>query len=308
MDPIVSFIKTLDKISNNIPSSLFAISLMIISGLFFVLMHSAVKYLSKEVHIFEIAFFRCALVIFVLAPIIFQQGKKIFKTKQPKVQFLRITTNSVAMLCFFYGISTTPLAQLTTLGFTVPIFATILAVIFMKEKIRLRRTTALIVGFIGTIIVMRPDISIELGALLIIFSSFLWSICLIFIKKLTQTDSAVTISLYFGIGMIPATFALAFPVLEMIDLRQFIILIFIAITGTLAQTIMNSALEKGELALLLPFDFLRLIWSVLIGYALFSEEPTITLWLGGFLIIGSTSYIAWREATLKKVDKNYDCK
>ena len=308
MDPIVSFIKTLDKISNNIPSSLFAISLMIISGLFFVLMHSAVKYLSKEIHIFEIAFFRCALVIFVLAPIIFQQGKKIFKTKQPKVQFLRITTNSVAMLCFFYGISTTPLAQLTTLGFTVPIFATILAVIFMKEKIRLRRTTALIVGFIGTIIVMRPDISIELGALLIIFSSFLWSICLIFIKKLTQTDSAVTISLYFGIGMIPATFALAFPVLEMIDLRQFIILIFIAITGTVAQTIMNSALEKGELALLLPFDFLRLIWSVLIGYALFSEEPTITLWLGGFLIIGSTSYIAWREATLKKVDKNYDCK
>ena len=303
MDPIVSFIKTLDKISNNIPSSLFAISLMIISGLFFVLMHSAVKYLSKEVHIFEIAFFRCALVIFVLAPIIFQQGKKIFKTKQPKVQFLRITTNSVAMLCFFYGISTTPLAQLTTLGFTVPIFATILAVIFMKEKIRLRRTTALIVGFIGTIIVMRPDISIELGALLIIFSSFLWSICLIFIKKLTQTDSAVTISLYFGIGMIPATFALALPVLEMIDLRQFIILIFIAITGTLAQTIMNSALEKGELALLLPFDFLRLIWSVLIGYALFSEEPTITLWLGGFLIIGSTSYIAWREATLKKVDE-----
>ena len=303
MDPIVSFIKTLDKISNNIPSSLFAISLMIISGLFFVLMHSAVKYLSKEVHIFEIAFFRCALVIFVLAPIIFQQGKKIFKTKQPKVQILRITTNSVAMLCFFYGISTTPLAQLTTLGFTVPIFATILAVIFMKEKIRLRRTTALIVGFIGTIIVMRPDISIELGALLIIFSSFLWSICLIFIKKLTQTDSAVTISLYFGIGMIPATFALAFPVLEMIDLRQFIILIFIAVTGTLAQTIMNSALEKGELALLLPFDFLRLIWSVLIGYALFSEEPTITLWLGGFLIIGSTSYIAWREATLKKVDE-----
>ena len=303
MDPIVSFIKTLDKISNNIPSSLFAISLMIISGLFFVLMHSAVKYLSKEVHIFEIAFFRCALVIFVLAPIIFQQGKKIFKTKQPKVQFLRITTNSVAMLCFFYGISTTPLAQLTTLGFTVPIFATILAVIFMKEKIRLRRTTALIVGFIGTIIVMRPDISIELGALLIIFSSFLWSICLIFIKKLTETDSAVTISLYFGIGMIPATFALAFPVLEMIDLRQFIILLFIAVTGTLAQTIMNSALEKGELALLLPFDFLRLIWSVLIGYALFSEEPTITLWLGGFLIIGSTSYIAWREATLKKVDE-----
>jgi drug/metabolite transporter (DMT)-like permease len=273
---------------------------MIISGLFFVIMHSAVKYLSKEVHIFEIAFFRCALVVFVLAPLIFQQGKSIFITKQPKIQFLRISTNSVAMLCFFYGITSTPLAQLTTLGFTVPIFATILAVIFMGEKIRIRRTSALIIGFIGTIIVMRPDISIELGAMLIIFSSFLWSVCLIFIKKLTQTDSAVTISLYFGIGMIPATFAMAFPVLEMIDMRQFIILVFIAITGTLAQTIMNSALKKGDLALLLPFDFLRLIWSVLIGYGLFAEEPQITLWIGGILIIGSTSYIAWREAKLKK--------
>ena len=291
--------KTFNKISNNMSAPLIAISLMIISGLFFVLMHSAVKYLSKEVHIFEIAFFRCALVIFVLAPIIIQQGKTIFKTKQPKMQFLRIITNSVAMLCFFYGISTTPLAQLTTLGFTVPIFATILAVIFMKEKIRLRRTTALIIGFIGTIVVMRPDISIELGTLLIIFSSFLWSICLIFIKKLTQTDSAVTISLYFGIGMIPATFILAFPVMEAIDMRQFTILVFIAITGTLAQTIMNTALKKGELALLLPFDFLRLIWSVLIGYILFAEEPTFTLWIGGFLIIGSTTYIAWREAKLK---------
>ena len=295
----MSFTKKFNIISNNLPAPLMAISFMIISGLFFVVMHSAVKYLSKEVHIFEIAFFRCALVIFVLAPIIFQQGRSIFKTKQPKMQLLRISTNSVAMLCFFYGISTTPLAQLTTLGFTVPIFATILAVTFMKEKIRLRRTAALIIGFIGTIIVMRPDISIELGALLIIFSSFLWSICLIFIKKLTQTDSAVTISLYFGIGMIPATFALAFPVMEIIDLRQFIILLFIAITGTLAQTIMNYALKKGELALLLPFDFLRLIWSVLIGYALFAEEPTFTLWIGGFLIISSTSYIAWREAKLK---------
>ena len=273
---------------------------MIISGLFFVIMHSAVKYLSKEVHIFEIAFFRCALVVFVLAPLIFQQGKSIFITKQPKIQFLRISTNSVAMLCFFYGITSTPLAQLTTLGFTVPIFATILAVIFMGEKIRIRRTSALIIGFIGTIIVMRPDISIELGAMLIIFSSFLWSVCLIFIKKLTHTDSAITISLYFGIGMIPATFAMAFPVLEMIDMRQFIILVFIAITGTLAQTIMNSALKKGDLALLLPFDFLRLIWSVLIGYALFAEEPQITLWIGGVLIIGSTSYIAWRESSLKK--------
>ena len=91
----------LNKFVSKFPKPLIAISLMDISGLFFVFMHSAVKYLSKEVHIFEIAFFRCALVIFVLAPIILQQGKSVFVTGQPKIQFLRITTNSVAMLCFF---------------------------------------------------------------------------------------------------------------------------------------------------------------------------------------------------------------
>ena len=97
-------IKNIKNIANNLPQPLIAISLMIISGFFFVIMHSAVKYLSKEIHIFEIAFFRCALVVFVLAPIIFKQGKSVMITKQPKFQFLRITTNSVAMLCFFMGL------------------------------------------------------------------------------------------------------------------------------------------------------------------------------------------------------------
>ena len=293
----------LDKIINQSSKSLIAIFIMIMSGFFFVIMHSAVKYLSQEVHIFEIAFFRCALVIFVLAPVIIQQGSSIFKTKQPKIQFYRIIINSVAMLLFFYGISLTPLAQLTALGFTVPIFATILAAIFLNEKIKTRRILAIIVGFIGTIIVLRPDISIEIGAILIIISSCLWSICLILIKKLTQTDSPLTISLYFGIGMIPATFFVAFPVFIMPNLEQFFILIFIAITGTFAQTLMNSSFKRANVATLLPFDYLRLIWSVLIGYTLFAEEPSATLWLGGLLILGSASYIAWREAKLKKTSK-----
>ena len=96
------FVSRINKFVSKVPNPLIAISLMVTSGLFFVLMHSAVKYLSKEIHIFEIAFFRCALVIFVLAPIILQQGKIVFATRQPKIQFLRIITNSVAMLCFFF--------------------------------------------------------------------------------------------------------------------------------------------------------------------------------------------------------------
>ncbi len=287
---------------NKVPKNILAIVLMIVSGFFFVMMHGTVKYLSEEIHPFEIAFFRNVFVVLVLAPIILTKGRIIFVSKQPKIQIYRILLNSVALICFFYGLSITALAEATALGFTVPIFATILSILFLKEKIRLRRFSALIIGFIGTLIVLRPDISIEVGSLFIILSSLLWSICLIFIKQLTKTDNAITISLYAGIGLIPATLFVAIPVWTTPTIHQIAILFFISVAGTLAQTIMNSAFKHGEVAMLLPFDFLRLIWAALLGYTLFVETPEITLWFGGILILGSTSYMAWREMKLKIIN------
>ena len=272
-----------------------AIIYMIISGFSFVIMHSAAKYLSEQIHIFEITFLRCALVIVVLAPIIFKEGKSIFITEQPKFQIYRIITNSIAMLCFFYGLTLTTLSQVTALNLTVPIFTTLLAFLFLKEKLRKHRLFALFVGFLGTIIVLRPDISINIGGILILISALIWSVSLIFIKRLTETDSSVTISLYAGVGMIPATFVAAYPYLIMPNLYQFSIIFFIAVTGTIAQTLLNSAFKRGELAFLLPLDYLKLIWSVLIGYTIFVESTPYTLWIGGFLIVGASSYIAWKE-------------
>ncbi len=272
-----------------------AIIYMIISGFSFVIMHSAAKYLSEQIHIFEITFLRCALVIVVLAPIIFKEGKSIFITKQPKFQIYRIITNSIAMLCFFYGLTLTTLSQVTALNLTVPIFTTLLAFLFLKEKLRKHRLFALFVGFLGAIIVLRPDMSINIGGILILISALIWSVSLIFIKRLTETDSSVTISLYAGVGMIPATFVAAYPYLIMPNLYQFLIILFIAFTGTIAQTLLNSAFKRGQLAILLPFDYLKLIWSVLIGYTIFVENTPISLWIGGTLIVGASSYIAWRE-------------
>ncbi|MDC3172556.1 DMT family transporter, partial [Alphaproteobacteria bacterium] len=136
-------------------------------------------------------------------------GRGVFITKQPKFQLYRILTNSVAMLCFFYGLTITSLSQVTALNLTVPIFTTFLAFLFLKEKLKIRRMIALFVGFLGTMIVLRPDLSFNLGGFLILTSALIWSISLIFIKKLTETDSAVTISLYAGVGMIPPTFVVA---------------------------------------------------------------------------------------------------
>ena len=279
----------------NLSDTTVSIILMIISGFSFVIMHSAAKFLSDQIHIFEITFLRCALVAVVLAPMIFKEGKSSLITKQPKFQIYRIITNSIAMLCFFYGLTLTTLAEVTALNLTVPIFTTLLAFLFLNEKLKKHRLSALFIGFLGAIIVLRPDISINVGGILILISALIWSVSLIFIKKLTETDSPVTISLYAGVGMIPATFVAAYPYLIMPNLYQFLIILFIAVTGTIAQTLLNSAFKRGQLAILLPFDYLKLIWSVLIGYTIFVESTTISLWIGGTLIVGASSYIAWRE-------------
>ena len=279
----------------NLSDTTVSIILMIISGFSFVVMHSAAKFLSDQIHIFEITFLRCALVAVVLAPMIFKEGKSSLITKQPKFQIYRIITNSIAMLCFFYGLTLTTLAEVTALNLTVPIFTTLLAFVFLKEKLKKHRLSALFIGFLGAIIVLRPDISINIGGVLILISALIWSVSLIFIKKLTETDSPVTISLYAGVGMVPATFVAAYPYLIMPNLYQFLIILFIAVTGTIAQTLLNSAFKRGQLAILLPFDYLKLIWSVLIGYTIFVESTTISLWIGGTLIVGASSYIAWRE-------------
>ncbi len=279
----------------NMPGRSLSVLLMILSGVCFVAMHSAAKYLADEVHIFEIVFLRCALVVVILSPFLFKEGKKSLFTKQPKNQIYRIVTNSIAILLFFYGLSISPLSLATVLNFTAPIFTVIFAVIFLKEKLTTHRLISLLLGFIGVMCVLRPDLSLNLGGLLVLLSSLVWASSLIFIKKLTKTDSAVTISLYAGVGMMPATFAAAYPYLEEIKFVQFLFILFIAVSGTTAQTLLNSALKRGDLSFLLPLDFLRLIWSVLLGIALFGESTSVFLLLGGLFILGATTLIVTSE-------------
>ena len=279
----------------NMPGRSLSVLLMILSGVCFVAMHSAAKYLADEVHIFEIVFLRCALVVVILSPFLFKEGKKSLFTKQPKNQIYRIVTNSIAILLFFYGLSISPLSLATVLNFTAPIFTVIFAVIFLNEELTTHRLISLLLGFIGVMCVLRLDLSLNLGGLLVLLSSLVWASSLIFIKKLTKTDSAVTISLYAGVGMMPATFAAAYPYLEEINFVQFLFILFIAVSGTTAQTLLNSALKRGDLSFLLPLDFLRLIWSVLLGVALFGESTSVFLWLGGLFILVASTLIVTSE-------------
>jgi len=293
-----------NNLSKIFTPSILAILFMVLSGIFATSMHCLIRFATEENHPFEVAFFRTIFVLLIFLPFVVKNGFKTLKPNNIKLQSYRAIIGSVAMLCMFYGLSITVLAKATALMFTVPIFATILAIIFLKEVVGIRRWSAMFVGFFGALIVLRPDIELGFGPLLILCGSLMWSSSVLMAKKLTQTDSTLSITFWQAAGLIPATFVLATQVWEWPNLNQLFMFLLIAIAGTLTHWFLNEALKRAEISALLPLDYLRLIWSVSLGFIFFNEIPPAGLWLGAALILGASTYIGVRQVKKKKEELN----
>lgn len=277
---------------------------MIFSGFFATTMHCLIRFATEDHHPFEVAFFRTIFVLIIFLPLVARNGISSLKSNNIKLQTVRAIVGSVAMLCMFYGLSITELAKATALMFTVPIFATILAILFLKEIVGIRRWLAMIVGFTGAVIVLRPDVELGFGPLLILCASLMWSSSMLMAKTLTKTDSISSITFWQAAGLIPATFILAIPVWQWPNLSQLFMFLMIAIAGTLVHWFLNEALKRAEISALLPLDYLRLIWSVSMGFIFFNELPHAGLWFGAALILGASTYIGIRQAQKKKEELN----
>ncbi len=293
-----------NNLSKIFTPSVLAVLFMVLSGIFATSMHCLIRFATEENHPFEVAFFRTIFVLLIFLPFVVKNGFKTLKPNNVKLQSYRAIIGSVAMLCMFYGLSITELAKATALMFTVPIFATILAIIFLKEVVGIRRWSAMLIGFFGALIVLRPDIELGFGPLLILCGSLMWSSSVLMAKKLTQTDSTLSITFWQAAGLIPATFILATQVWQWPNLDQLIMFLLIAIAGTLTHWFLNEALKRAEISALLPLDYLRLIWSVSLGLIFFNEIPPAGLWFGAALILGASTYIGVRQAKKKKDELN----
>ena len=301
----LNLFKKLQTRFSELPLTSRAIIFMALASVLFVAMHALVRDLSKDLHPFQIAFFRASLGLIVLSPIIFKNRFAILRTSKIKLHALRGLLNAGAMLCFFYGLSITPLAQVTALSFAVPLFATLFAVLLLREIIKIRRITALLIGFFGTLVIIRPGlIDFGLGPILILSQAIIWSLALMVIKVLTRTDSSLTIAIYASIFLSPMVLIAAIPVWQSPTVYQLILMLIIATFGTIAQTLMNESLKLGETSVVMPVEFTRMIWAALFGYCFFSEIPDIFTWFGSVLIFGSTAYIAVRESKLNKEKEN----
>lgn len=272
------------------------ILLMFASTFFFAAMHAIIRYLTESLHPFEVAFFRNFFGLIFVIPWFVRFGLQPLRTSHLKLHVYRSLVNVVAMFSFFYAISITPLAEVTALGFAAPIVTTVLAALFLGEVVRLRRWTAVIIGFIGTLIILRPGFhEIGLGQLLVLNSTAFWAVALLLIKTIGRHDSSITIITYMSLlqlplSLIPALFVWSWPSPDL-----WIWLLVIGLLGGGAQWLMTEALRVADTSVVMPLDFCKLPWTALLAYLAFAQVPDIFTWIGGAVIFSSAFYIAMRE-------------
>lgn len=268
------------------------------------IMHTSIRFVSEGMHPFEIAFFRCVFALLAVAPFFIRQGWAPLRTKRFPTLLVRGVINIYCMLAFFYAVSIVPLAEITALSFSAPIFTVVLAVFIYKEKVGLRRWSAIAIGFIGTVVILRPGFQdFSFGQFLVLSSAFAWAICVIIIKDLGKTESSVTIATYMSLVMAPLSFIAAATVWIWPTPEQWVWLAVIGIIGGGGQMAMSESLRYAPTHVVSPIDFTRLLFISTLGYIFFDQVPDRFVWAGGALIIGATVFITYREHQLGKTEK-----
>ena len=278
------------------------VALLAIGATFFgSFMGACVKLLSDDLHPVIICFYRCLMGLIIITPFIIKNNFQALQTDNMRLQILRALINIISMICWFTAIGLMHLEKATALGFTTPLFTTVLAVIVLGEVIRFHRTAALLLGFIGILIIIRPGYKpFEFGTILMLIASFSFSFVLIFVKKLSATDSSLTIIFYHLLYMTPAFFILSLFYWQSISLDQLIIFSLMGSSGLLSHWCLAQAFKMSDTTFVMPLQFTKLIWASLIGLFIFSEQPDIWTWVGGVIIFFSVVYITYREAFKKR--------
>ena len=278
------------------------VALLAIGATFFgSFMGACVKLLSDDLHPVIICFYRCLMGLIIITPFIIKNNFQALQTDNMRLQILRALINIISMICWFTAIGMMHLEKATALGFTTPLFTTVLAVIVLGEVIRFHRTAALLLGFIGILIIIRPGyMPFEFGTILMLIASFSFSFVLIFVKKLSATESSLTIIFYLLLYITPAFLILSLFYWQSINFNQLVIFSLMGSSGLLSHWCLAQAFKMSDTTFVMPLQFTKLIWASLIGLFIFAEQPDIWTWVGGVIIFISVVYITYREAFKKK--------
>lgn len=282
-------------------SRLAAIGLACTAFALFAVMSALAKHLGEVYTTVQIVFFRSVFALLPLVVLAYGTGfREVLRVQRPWLLALRCLVGLIAMLLFFAAVTVLPLAEVVALAFAAPIFTTILGRLLLGEQVGPHRFGAVIIGLVGVVIMVRPGSALfSPWSLLPLGSALFYSLGVILVRTLSRTEAAPSMVLYFSL------FAAAFTGVGVsIDWRppsgiELALLVLLGLCGGVMQLCSIGALKRAEVTVLAPFEYTSLLWSTLLGYALWNEFPGNHVWSGAVLVCGSALYIVYREARVR---------
>lgn len=258
-----------------------------------------IKTVGKSLGSFETVLIRCCFTLLIILITNARGGLSFLKTPRPGLITLRSLILSVVILGNFYAIVHLPLVQVTALQFTKPLFLVVLAALFLEETVRIPRTLATLIGFMGILIILRPTQDIHPVQLLVLVAALGMALIAVLTKKLTKDHSSATLLFY---GNLAVVIICLWPSISHWQKPELIELAFIAglgLSAYIGQLCMIQAYRHGEVTVVTPFEYIRIIFIALAGLIIFGEVPDSWTISGAVVICASTLFIAYRQTRNK---------
>jgi drug/metabolite transporter (DMT)-like permease len=274
---------------------------MLGSALCFTIMATCLKLLSEaKFPESQMVFARCAAGFLVILPFALSAGRAALIIRRPVQVFLRGLYSTIGFFAGFYAFAHMPLADAQAISFARVLFVVLFAIWLLKEQVGWRRWSAVGVGFIGVILMLKPgSAALDFATLCALASAVFFGLAIVTVKDLTKDHSTFTLVLYTNAFTTLAGLPFAFFGWSTPDLWHTFLFVVLGVTGVGAQSCYVRALSYGDASLVGLVDYVRLPLALAIGYWLFAEQPDAMTLAGAAIIISSTVYITWREARSK---------
>ncbi len=279
-----------------------AIASMILSVSLFTISHGLVRSIGSEIHPLEIAFSTSLFSFAFYLPWLINTRFKPLRTGQIKTHWIRAFFNVGGVCGWYFALTMVPLADAVALSLTGPLVVTLGAVLFLGEPARLRRWIAIALGMAGALLIVRPGFqSFSPGYGFVIFSLASTAGSRLITKHLTRSETPASIGAWMALLQVPITLVLALYVWSWPNPLQLATMILIGLLVGGAHYTLTVAYNKAEVGLLEPFNFVRLVLAATIGYLFFAEQPDLWTWIGGAVIVASTTYMSHRESMRRRM-------
>ena len=288
------------------------IVLKLVSAVFFAVMSALIRYLGARYPIGEVVFYRSAFAIVPILVLYTLRGElaATVRTERPFGQASRGALSIVGMFCNFGALARLPLIEANAISFTSPLISVAFAALFLKERVRIYRWSAVTIGFLGVLVVLAPHFSASemtvimastasvAGVVYALLGSVTNAGTMIQTRKLTQSETTSSIVFYFSLicaiaGLVTWPFGWIAP-----TGIEFLVLGCIGFLGGMGHILLTESYRYAAASVVAPFDYTSMIWALLLGYAMFGETPTVMIVVGSTIIAAAGLFVIWRERQL----------